>query len=126
MLVIMQWFKEQGVVEKLVDFIHPAIDAKVWGVDCYFTPACFQPTKHLLDVFPSPCTACIYIPLSLQKCSNASQVLCDMIRVSRESSSQMVGPTPLLGTLERYMYVQRLTCVKICVRVYWRVITPQT
>ena len=25
----MQWFKEQGIVEKLVDFIHPAIDTKV-------------------------------------------------------------------------------------------------
>lgn len=36
-----------------------------------------------------------------QKCANASQALCDMIRVSRESSAQMIGPTPLLGTLER-------------------------
>lgn len=25
----LQWFKEQGVVEKLVDFIHPAADSKV-------------------------------------------------------------------------------------------------
>ena len=25
-----QWFKDQGIVEKLVDFIHPAIDSKVY------------------------------------------------------------------------------------------------
>jgi hypothetical protein len=62
-----QWFKDQGIVEKLVDFIHPAIDSK--------------------------------------KCANASQALCDMLRVSRESSVQMVGPTPLLGTLERCVCV---------------------
>jgi hypothetical protein len=65
-----QWFKEQGIVEKLVDFIHPAIDTK--------------------------------------KCANASQALCDMLRVSRESLVQMVGPTPLLGTLESDVTIKRL------------------
>lgn len=28
-IAFLQWFKEQGVVEKLVDFIHPAIESKV-------------------------------------------------------------------------------------------------
>jgi hypothetical protein len=63
------WFKEQGVVEKLVDFIHPALDSK--------------------------------------QCANASQTLCDMIRISRESA-QMAGPTPLLETLESDMTMKKL------------------
>ena len=32
---LMQWFKEQGIVEKLVDFIHPTIDSKVLVVYSY-------------------------------------------------------------------------------------------
>ena len=43
--------------------------------------------------------------ICLQQCANASQTLCDMIRLSRESE-QMAGPIPLLGTLERYKYVK--------------------
>ena len=27
--IFLQWFKEQGIVEKLVDFIHPTVDSKV-------------------------------------------------------------------------------------------------
>lgn len=40
-------------------------------------------------------------PSPIQQCANASQTLCDMIKMSREAA-QMAGPTPLLGTLERY------------------------
>ena len=67
-----------------MDFIHPAIDSKVTALQrlCFIGSICF-------------------IFFVLQKCVNASQALCDMLRVSRESSIQMVGPTPLLGTLER-------------------------
>ena len=62
----------------------------------------------LLLYIPQPvlCTSSVRVVVfSLQKCANASQALCDMLRVSRESSVQMVGPTPLLGTLERCVCV---------------------
>ena len=40
----------------------------------------------------------------LQQCYNASQALCDMLRLSRESA-QVSSPAPLLPTLERWEVV---------------------
>ena len=57
------------------------------------------------------CTFTCYCTLSSneppQQCANASQTLCDMIRLSREAA-QMAGPTPLLSTLERCVHIVQL------------------
>ena len=51
------------------------------------------------DIFV-PKLVCEFYSLSLQQCINASQAVCDMIRISRDSS-QTSGPSPLLTALER-------------------------
>lgn len=38
-----------------------------------------------------------FVSYSVQQCVNASQALCDMLRIAREIS----GPSPLLSALER-------------------------
>ena len=127
----LQWLKERGIVERLVDFIGPRADPEVSHVsqvtccsihvlacnsahspcldlDVYmcrmFTVPLSFPCPllfHFLPILSSPCSP----PLSLfQQCGNASQALCDMIRLSREAA-QMASPTPLLSTLERWVWM---------------------
>ncbi|XP_064396518.1 serine/threonine-protein phosphatase 6 regulatory subunit 3-like isoform X2 [Halichondria panicea] len=67
---IAMWLKEQGLVEKLIDFIGKDTD-------------------------------------NTEYCANASQALCDMFVLSRESY-QKANPAPLLDTLESEETLQRL------------------
>ena len=45
-VILIQWFKEQGIVEKLVDFIHPAIDTKVHSMYIIIVHPYNRPVLH--------------------------------------------------------------------------------
>lgn len=93
MFLLKQWLNEEKLAQRLIELIHPERDEEVESAVSIATctPVCRTERVHV-RVLPPP-----------QRQSNASQTLCDIIRLSRDQANQlqeMSQPDPLLTVLE--------------------------
>ncbi|XP_076767987.1 serine/threonine-protein phosphatase 6 regulatory subunit 2 isoform X3 [Arvicanthis niloticus] len=109
---VLHWLNEEKVIQRLVELIHPHQDEDTsvmpdHPVVAFVYPT--EPTKQLGEKL----LACRGFPVAVfqKRQSNASQALCDIIRLGRDQGSQLqetVEPDPLLIALESQDCVEQL------------------
>ncbi|KAG8520593.1 Serine/threonine-protein phosphatase 6 regulatory subunit 1 [Galemys pyrenaicus] len=97
-----QWLNEEKIVQRLIEQIHPSKDDNV---------SCPAPGPSWPPGGPGVARSASSVSSLLQQHSNASQSLCDIVRLSREQMIQVQDspePDQLLATLEKQETIEQL------------------
>ncbi|XP_032348503.1 serine/threonine-protein phosphatase 6 regulatory subunit 2 isoform X4 [Camelus ferus] len=105
---VLHWLSEEQVIQRLVELVHPSQD------EDWLVPACTHPQGGSSGGDPLWQKRAGWLRCHCGECerqSNASQTLCDIIRLGREQGSQLheaPEPDPLLTALESQDCVEQL------------------
>nr|XP_031529471.1 serine/threonine-protein phosphatase 6 regulatory subunit 2 isoform X5 [Vicugna pacos] len=105
---VLHWLNEEQVIQRLVELVHPSQD------EDWLVPACTHPQGGSSGGNPLWQKHAGWLRCHCGECerqSNASQTLCDIIRLGREQGSQLheaPEPDPLLTALESQDCVEQL------------------
>ncbi|GAB1299724.1 Serine/threonine-protein phosphatase 6 regulatory subunit 2 [Apodemus speciosus] len=101
---VLHWLNEEKIIQRLVELIHPHQDEDWVSLCSPGWPGTHSVDQAGLELRNPPASAS-------QRQSNASQALCDIIRLGRDQGSQLqetVEPDPLLIALESQDCVEQL------------------